>query len=807
MTLSKKFDVYMAVITIVFAIALAVSYNAVTLISNKMSALIDISHEFDYLTQLKHTLIDLEHAVEHFMHILPGKGYSEDVKKGLAELERALRFSENVKLDDDEKGVIGFAREHFSDFALTVNWLIKEGETPDEKKTRLYQQWKENYLDKIRDQIDRHWKEDLKRVGGMSIAAGAEKDRSLRILSLLSAGMFLILAAARLFVSRTIVRPLKTVEGVSTSIANGDTARRIEIASRDEMGSLSTSINSMAAAIEDKIKALNASVEKEQAVVREQTILNELMGFIVSGIDIERVLDIFLGRTRDLLKAEHAGIFILENRGKTQAPELKIFHSTFEKNTSPECAKSMLNGVFRTALKTMEPVRINALPGEAPPTHLEMRNMIAVPLSSVDEHLLGLIVLVNKEGGFSQEDEDILFGFSFQAFQAITMQQEILDHARKDGLTGLYNHRIFMEALSEELERSKRYSHCLALLMIDIDHFKTFNDLYGHQSGDVVLAKVAELVSCSVRSTDFGARYGGEEFSVILPETTGAQAVVVAERIRDNIGRHSFILKNNESVHVTVSIGYAAYPDDADMPDILIKRADQGLYMAKEKGRNRVCRYTHPLFKTEEKTPDQADDVLSDVSITSIKELAKAIDSKSQYMKGHSFQVAELAVRIGKQLGLNDAQVEGLRIASLLHDVGNLSIPDNILNKTGPLTTEEKKIIQGHPGLSEVLLKHYAQSESILPAILYHHERFDGRGYPLGLKGNEIPLQAKILGAVEAYLAMVSDRPYREKKNRSEAIAEIEAEAGQQFDPLIARMLANVLKKEDKNTTSPLPLT
>ena len=163
-------------------------------------------------------------------------------------------------------------------------------------------------------------------------------------------------------------------------------------------------------------------------------------------------------------------------------------------------------------------------------------------------------------------------------------------------------------------------------------------------------------------------------------------------------------------------------------------------------------------------------------------------------MKGHSFEVAALSVKIGKELKLDEAQVEGLRIASLLHDIGNLAIPDNILNKPGALTEEEKKIIKGHPGLTEMLLKHHPGSDYVLPAILYHHERYDGKGYPHGLQAEEIPLAAKILGVVEAYHAMTSSRPYKKRKTKLEAVAELESEAGKQFDPEVVKSLVDFLK-------------
>lgn len=795
MKLSGKFNIYILILTAVIIAALAVSYNSIRLLGKETSGLFDLSIQKDYITNLRNTLVNTEHSIEHYLHIRPGDEYRFTVERDLSELERVLRFSANVTLDEGEKQIIKFSLDNFDEFSAMVHGLIQENHEADRRKKEAYAGWRKNYIQKILSEIDDHWKQDLEKITKMSKDARTIKERALRILLVTALMIFLLIIFSRMIISRAIVRPLKTIEDVSNAIAGGEAWKRTDIRSGDELGSLSRSVNIMAGVIEDKLNRLKDSIAKEQAVVREQTILNELMGFIASGIDLEKVLRTFLERTRDLIKAKHSSIFILENAGDN--PELKIFVNTFEEKTSQDCARSMLNGVFRNSVRTLTPLRVNTAMGEAPATHLEISNMLAIPILSINKKSIGLIVLVNKEGGFTQDDEDTLFSFSFQAFQAISMQQEILRYATTDGLTGLHNHRVFMERLAEEIERAKRYSQSFTLLMVDIDHFKSFNDIYGHQAGDHILKSVADLINESIRNTDFGARYGGEEFAVILPETTGPQVLVVAERLRNSINRYEFVLENGEPAHVTVSIGYSTYPDDADNADALLRSADQGLYFAKESGRNRVRSYYDASRKIGDRTPDEIENMLRNSSLTSFKELAKAIDSKSYYMKGHSLEVAAIAVMIGKKLGLGDDQIEGLRIASLLHDVGNLSIPDYILNKTGPLTDEEKRIIQGHPGLSEILLRHYAQSEIILPAILYHHERFDGKGYPLGLKGDDIPFQAKILGAVEAYHAMISERPYRRGMNRTEAISVIEGEAGNQFDPMIAKMLVNLLKDSE----------
>lgn len=722
-------------------------------------------------------------------------GPPDEIIRGLREFNVILLGSDKIKMDEEEQEIVAFLQKDYIPFSLAVDSIIKDSTVSLSQKQSLFRKLQDNYIMKALDDIEKHWIEDLKKRDHLIKNAGQAKVTALWILAATASLMFLILLLVRTFVSRLVVNPLHIIEDASSALAKGNMKHRPNITSDDELGNLSTSINVLAESIEEKVRNLEASVAKEQAVVREQVILTQMMTYIASGVELDKLLHTFLQRTRDLLKAEHSAIFILESVSDTKDPELKYYVDTLEEKTSMDCAQAMINGVFLNTIRLFDPLRTNKLSGEIPATHLRIDNLLALPLSSADKKLIGLVMLVNKVDGFTSDNEESLFSFAFQAFQAITMQQEIVRHASTDGLTGLHNYRLFRERLDEEMERAKRYFRDLSLLMIDIDHFKAFNDIYGHQAGDSVLQTVFRMLLEYIRNTDFAARYGGEEFVIILPETTSDQAYVVAERLRTNMNTYEFTFDKKELAYITVSIGYATFPDDADEPEVLIRKADQGLYMAKENGRNRVSKYCDRGEGTEGALPDEMKTILSDPSLTSIKELAKAIDSKSFYMRNHSFEVAALSIMVGREFELDNTQIEALRIASLLHDIGNLGIPDNILNKPSVLTDEEKKIIKGHPGLTEILLKHYPRAEFILPAILYHHERYDGKGYPNGLQEDEIPLGAKILSVVESYHAMVSPRPHRRKRTRAEAIAELERESGQQFDPAVVDVVIKILKE------------
>ena len=246
---------------------------------------------------------------------------------------------------------------------------------------------------------------------------------------------------------------------------------------------------------------------------------------------------------------------------------------------------------------------------------------------------------------------------------------------------------------------------------------------------------------------------------------------------------------------LSISIGVASFPENGRRREEWVFSADQALYFAKKDGRNRVCRYCDTLKAAIEKDQNKLTELLRNPEIKTIRNLAAVIDAKSPYTRGHSEGVIEYALLLADALNLGEQEKQSLRLASLLHNIGIVSIPDSILNKPGPLSTEERKIIQAHPGLAQMLIKESHNLDSVLPAILYHHERYDGKGYPNGLKGEEIPFLTRVLGVVEAYHAMISVRPYRPKMSHEEAIQELRKNAGTQFDSGVVQTFLEILDK------------
>ncbi len=406
--------------------------------------------------------------------------------------------------------------------------------------------------------------------------------------------------------------------------------------------------------------------------------------------------------------------------------------------------------------------------------------------------LTGIFALGQKQSGvYSQEDLEMTMAVASQAGLIIENAQhysQALLKANTDGLTGLYNHRHFHERLEQEIARSSRFGTVFSIIFADIDLFKVYNDNYGHLAGDEVLRRIGEYIKSSIRSIDIAARYGGEEFAIILPETRLIDTQVVAERIRKTIETKT----TSRAMPVTVSIGVASWPIDGVMKEELINRADRALYLAKQNGRNRICLSTD--IAEAEVSHSNKEVEVNPKSLSMIYALAATVDAKDHYTYGHSRKVSEYAVAIAEAAKLPREKTSIIRAAGLLHDIGKIGIPDSILNKKEPLSHDEWEPIKAHPQLGVAILRHIVDLTDCLPAILHHHEHYDGSGYPAGLKGKNIPVEARILSIADAYEAMTSPRAYRKQMSMEEAVTELKNHSGTQFDPELTQIFCKILE-------------
>jgi len=347
--------------------------------------------------------------------------------------------------------------------------------------------------------------------------------------------------------------------------------------------------------------------------------------------------------------------------------------------------------------------------------------------------------------------------------------------ALTDPLTGLGNHRHFHERLQRELADAETGHRSLSLCLVDIDDFKHINDSYGHPVGDRVLGQVA----ARLRQGGESFRLGGDEFAVLLPGLDAHAAVAVARSIVERVGAAQL----EQVGELTVSAGVATYPVQGVGRDELIRLADSALYWAKEDGKNRARAY-EPAYVELKQLQQLAEGTDRAARYRAAASLAKAVDARDAYTGSHSERVGELAARIARRLGVDEPQIELTRLAASLHDLGKLAIPEEILRKPSALNESERLVLQRHPQIGFRMLESLGV-EPIAEWVLHHHERWDGDGYPDRLRGEEIPLGARIIFVADAYDAMTSERVYRDPLSPREALEELERCSGSQFDPTI----------------------
>ena len=381
--------------------------------------------------------------------------------------------------------------------------------------------------------------------------------------------------------------------------------------------------------------------------------------------------------------------------------------------------------------------------------------------------------------------------------------------ALKDALTEIYNFRYFRERLAAEFERAKRSFSSITILMIDLDYFKSINDSYSHQFGDKILKQVARFLKSELRANDVVARWGGEEFAIILPETNRMDGLGVANKILEMFRTRSFGDSANV-IKLKCSIGVVSYPE-APLFSVeeIIDAGEESIYKAKERGGDGVALYGHEIT---EKTFDQYPEEDRKRHIEAVKQklsffalrsersileaiysLAKSIELRDRRTKEHCDRMVEYAEKVARKLGMNEQEIDNVRRAAMLHDIGKLGISDAILLKPGKLTPEEFEIVKKHPVIGADIISVAGFLKEIVPLILCHHERYDGTGYPRGLKGEEIPLGARIIAVVDVYEAVTSDRPYHKAMSKAEAINILKEGAGTQFDANIVEIFLEVI--------------
>jgi diguanylate cyclase (GGDEF)-like protein len=453
------------------------------------------------------------------------------------------------------------------------------------------------------------------------------------------------------------------------------------------------------------------------------------------------------------------------------------------------------------------------------------RSISILPIA-VQEKPFGCLLVVSIRNDLSDTERNFLSLFVGQIELAVTIAglfEQIREQAITDGLTGLYNRRHFDQCLSSEVVRSLRLKQPFTLISLDLDHLKFINDTYGHPAGDLAILHIGKILRENARSVDIAARCGGEEFSIILPGIGTEGGMIAAERLRTAIE----IEKVEGIGTVTASIGVATFLTHTDNLTELLELGDQALYRAKRNGRNQVQMAIKEEPENWQVLALEAFlDVLSKrripVSSKIVKELTRKLKSSDihdkslqdflyfivdtlaktynpVYQGDYTRKKVSVISQMAKVMDMPDSEVDKLTLAVILHDLGSLMMPENILLKPGPLDEMEMKYIRENPVLTaREILKPIKSASPIINLVENHSEHWDGKGYPGILAGDDIPVGSRILSIANAYFAMISDRPYRKAHDHKEAIKILQDGAGVTWDENLVEIFVTIIQKQSE---------
>ncbi|MBR2524977.1 diguanylate cyclase [bacterium] len=456
------------------------------------------------------------------------------------------------------------------------------------------------------------------------------------------------------------------------------------------------------------------------------------------------------------------------------------------------------------------------------------RSFMIVPLSKMN--LTGVLIVMSSRIEATEAEIDFLKLFAQQIELAITIAdlfQMVREQAVTDALTTLYNRRFFEESIQKEFVRANRQKQPFSIIGIDLDHLKQINDKYGHVYGDLAIKQISNVLKQNARSIDVPARIGGEEFNVLLPGVDSKGAMIAAERIRKAIEATPI-----ETVGtITASLGVATFLEHANNIEELLELTDQAMYNSKRNGRNQVTLAT-PISEIswQEVALNAFNDILATGRVNVSEELKQDLRHKlqmaieqntnpkdtlysvadalvttynPQHTLGSSKSKVVMATTLARRFELEKDDADKLRVAMLLYDVGNLMLPQEILQKDGPLTDEERNYIENHPVLAaHDLLEPISNVKDIIPIIEKHHENWDGSGYPNKLAGNDIPLSSQIILIIDAYFALTEPRIYRQAKTPYEALDIIKEDANKKWNSTLVSEFVKLIEVELRKAKS-----
>jgi diguanylate cyclase (GGDEF)-like protein/putative nucleotidyltransferase with HDIG domain len=585
---------------------------------------------------------------------------------------------------------------------------------------------------------------------------------------------------------------------------------------------------------------------EERTKARHLSLLNTISRNAIATLNPDEMLAKIAEQLEAGLTYDHIGISVLEYSTR----ELVVQAEAGTRRGALGRRVPLGNGLIGHVARTGQLADYHVLgPVESAykPLLPDSQAAIALPVFYADQ--LHGVLNIESSAAVEFTDEEILLLRTLADLIAGALHnaltfQKAQEQAITDGLTGVKTHRFFMEALSAEWKRSTRAGRAFALVLMDLDRFKFVNDFYGHLEGDLVLQRVGHILETNCRRSDVVARYGGDEFVILMPETNMEHARQLATKLRGWVSADPLLREKN----ISASFGIACYPLHGSSPQELIQVADASMYLSKHQGGNavstadhfdpneakkwkrdvleaylgvtlkrlfatgpeafeeiysRLKQFTESLASTESISGKPAagassppgPEGLPQAVLDTVTSLAFAIDAKDHYTQGHSQKVSAYAALIAESMHMSDTEIEEIRLGGVLHDIGKVAIPENILNKSGPLNPEEWETMKAHVKFGAKILDPLTPLARIREMVLHHHEFFDGSGYPDALTGDAIPLGARIIAVADAYDTITSDRTYKKGRTSTEALAELERCANAQFDRAIVEVFVRAMRQ------------
>jgi diguanylate cyclase (GGDEF)-like protein len=551
---------------------------------------------------------------------------------------------------------------------------------------------------------------------------------------------------------------------------------------------------------------------EQQRRSRSLQFLNNVSKAAISSQDSEQLLAEIVAEIQHNFDFDHIGIGVLDYVSK----EIEI---KAEAGASAHAAGRRVPlgvGAIGRCARSGEMVLLqNGVDGYVQSILPDARSVLCLPISYSDSLLGVLNVESRRERAFPEQEVLILrtlSGLLSTALHNAFVFQKLQQQSITDGLTGIKTRRYFLENLQSEWKRASRSGRAFSVVLIDLDKFKEVNDGFGHLEGDLVLARVARLLEQKSRQSNIVARYGGDEFVILMPETGVEQAQIMAERLRMWIATDSMLGAH----HITGSFGVATFPLHGATADEIVRAADSGMYASKRAGGNHVSiaeeevdidssmvqrqlltAYVDGFLQREHTGPESVQEIVAtvrkicgngdsrDAVMEALLALGRASESREVHSEGLGDRLARYVEGVGHDLGIAGEELSDITYAARVHDVGKLVIPEKILCKPGTLSPEEFQLVKLHSTAAAEIVSCIPNAETLHLVVRHHHERFDGTGYPDGLRGEQIPLGARVLAVADAYLTMTNERPFAARRSHEEAVREIERCSGRQFDPKV----------------------